>query len=241
MKKMILYSILMFLLASLAFAQAAQPTASGVGQPDPAKINADSAQQMLVEVSVTKTEDVAYWATSMMHDHGIVQFRRFEGSPAGKEPLPGESVAAIEESDRYVLGAKVQFFRRGDSSFSIYPVKPIPIEGITKTISVWVVGRNYNHTLKVVIEDYFGQQRELTMGKLNFMGWKKLTVAIPPSIIQDEYHYTNRRGLKFIGFRVDADMKEAYGAYYIYFDDIRAVSDLFDEYFRDQDDMSDAW
>ncbi len=234
MKTTILCLGILFLAGFLAFPQT-------VGGPDPERIGTDSAQQLLVEVSVSKVEDVAYWSSSMPQDQGLIQIRRMEGTPKAKEPLPGETVNSVKEDDRYVLGAKVQFLRRGDTSFAIYPVKPLPIEGVTKTISVWVAGRNYNHTLKVIIEDYFGGRRELTMGNLNFMGWKKLTVAIPPSITQDEYHYTNKRGIKLVGFRVEADLKETYGTYYIYLDDIRAVSDLFEEYYRDTDDMVDSW
>jgi hypothetical protein len=120
-------------------------------------------------------------------------------------------------------------------------VNPIPIEGITKTISVWAVGRNYNHVLKVMLEDYFGRHMELTLGKLNFMGWKKMTVAVPPDIVQSEYHFTYKSGLRVLGFRVEGDPMESYGTYYLYLDDLRAVTDLFAESYRDTDDMVDGW
>ncbi len=205
------------------------------------KIGVDSAQQKLVEISVTKFEDVAFWKSSMPLDQGLNRIRRFKGSPLGKEPIAGEEASNVRETDDYVLGAKIAFFRRGKNTFAVYPVRPIHIEGITKTLSVWVVGRNFNHTLKVVIADYYGMKRELTIGKLNFMGWKKLTVAIPPSISQDEFHFSSQRGIKFIGFKVDFDIMESYGTYYIYFDDLRAVTDLFAEEYRDRDDMTDGW
>jgi hypothetical protein len=204
-------------------------------------IGKDQAQQDLVEVSVSKFEDVAFWGASMMLDDGLVAIRRFEGSPQDKQPIPGEEESDIQESDRYVLGSRVVFFRRGESSVSIFPVRPIPIEGITKTISVWVVGRNFNHTLKVIISDYFNQRREITMGKLNFMGWKQLTAAVPPRIVQDEYHFTSDRGIKLVGLTIDFDLMESYGTYYVYFDGLRAVTDLFAESYRDTDDMADGW
>ena len=37
------------------------------------------------------------------------------------------------------------------------------------------------------------------MGTLNFIGWKKLTVAIPPNILQTEYHYTYTSGIRITG------------------------------------------
>jgi hypothetical protein len=48
-------------------------------------------------------------------------------------------------------------------------------------------------------------------------------------------------GLKVIGFKIETDLLESFGSYYIYFDDMRAVTDLFAEDARDEDDMVDGW
>jgi len=203
------------------------------------QIGKDQAQQQLVEVSVAKFEDAAFWGDSMPLDMGIATLRRFEGGPAGKKLIEAEKTMSLP--DLYVLGGKVQFFKRAANEAFFFPVRPIPIEGVTKTISVWVVGRNYNHVLKAVIADYFNQRREITFGKLNFMGWKQLTAAVPPRIVQDEYHYASQRGIKLLGFKIEFDMMESYGTYYVYFDDLRATTDLFAEAYRDKDDMPDGW
>jgi len=229
------------IIAGLAFAQNTE-----IGSPDPEKVGVDSAQQMLKEVSVDKFENAGFWLSGMSTDEGYPTTRLFEGGPAGKKPIEDEK--NLNLPDKYVLGTRVDFLRRGYTSFTIYPVRPIPIEGITKTISVWVVGRNYNHTVKVLVQDFFGNKFELFLGRLNFQGWKKLTVAVPPQsgdgksgIIQRNYHYNNHMGIKIIGFKIECDPMEAYGSYYIYFDDLRAVTDLFAENNRDPDDMVDSW
>ncbi len=221
-------------------------TVADVGAPNPEKIGVDAAQQKLKEVSVDKFENAGFWLSSMSTDEGFTTTRLFEGSPAGKQPIPDEKGLNIQ--DKYVLGTRVDFLRRGATSFLIYPIRPIPIEGITKTISVWAVGRNYNHQLYVVIQDFFGREYSLFMGRLNFQGWKKLTVAVPPQapdgqngIVQRNYHYNNHMGIKIVGFRVVCDPMEAYGSYYFYLDDLRAVTDLFAEDNRDPDDMVDSW
>jgi hypothetical protein len=211
------------------------------GEPAAANMGKDQAQQLLKEVSIDKFEDASFWYASMPLDMGIVQLRRMAGSPAGKQPIPGEVTLGIKEDDNYVLGAKVAFFHRGDSYFSVHPANPIPVEGIVKTVSVWVVGRNYNHSLKLLFDDYRGEPQELLMGTLNFIGWKKLTVAIPPSIPQTDVHYTNRSGIRITGLKVDVDPLDAFGTYFIYFDALRAVTDLFGETKRDADDISDGW
>ena len=48
-------------------------------------------------------------------------------------------------------------------------------------------------------------------------------------------------GIMIEGFNIQCEIDETYGTYYIYFDDLRAVTDLFAEENRDIDDMNDSW
>ncbi len=223
-----------------------------VGNPDPNLIGVDTAQQKLQTVSIDKFESSGFWNVYISADEGISSGRLFKGGPAGKadEPKPEERYAGQDPkiADQFTYGVRVDFFRRGYNQIFVLAQRPIPIEGITKTISVWVVGRNYNHVMKLIVKDFFNNQFELTLGKLNFQGWKKLSVAVPPQnpdgtsgIIQRNFHYNNQMGLKVIGFKIECDPMEAFGTYYLYLDDLRAVSDLFAEDSRDADDMSDGW
>ncbi|HOJ64253.1 MAG TPA: flagellar filament outer layer protein FlaA [Spirochaetota bacterium] len=142
-----------------------------------------------------------------------------------------------------VLGVKVEFIARGYNWFSIKPIKPIVIEGRCQSISVWVAGRSYKHVLKMIILDLFNNQRILYVGKLNFTGWKQLTAYIPGNNIvkQWDHHYVDKEGIKFNGFLIECDPVETFGSYYIYFDELRATTDLFSESTRDDDDMRDDW
>ncbi|MCL2093252.1 MAG: flagellar filament outer layer protein FlaA [Treponema sp.] len=239
--KRLLVILIMLSVAAGAFAQWQE-----IGAPDPSRLGIDAAQQFLKEVSVEKFEREGFWRSYMSPDFGYVTSRLFIGSPMGKTTIPDEE--GLNIPDIHVFGTRVDFLRRGHSSFEVFPLRPIPIEGITKTVSVWVAGRNFNHELILLIEDFFGRHYELNMGRLNFQGWKRLTVAIPPQgedgrmgIVQRNYHYNNQMGIKIRGFRIDVSPMEAYGSYYIYFDDLRAVTDLFAEYDRDIDDLPDGW
>ncbi|GHU02956.1 flagellar filament protein FlaA [Spirochaetia bacterium] len=228
-------------LAGFLFAQENE-----IGGANAEQIGIDSAQQQLKEISVDKFEMDGYWRSTISGDDGYSVTRLFEGSPASKEPIPEEE--GLNIPDKYALGTRVDFLRRGYHSIFFYPQQPIPIEGITKTISIWVAGRNYNHELKILIQDFFGHHFELYVGNLNFQGWKKLTVAIPPQaedgrngIIQRNYYYNNQMGIKIEGLKIDCDPTETWGSYYVYFDDLRAVTDLFAENNRDADDIPDGW
>ena len=125
--------------------------------------------------------------------------------------------------------------------------RPIPIEGVTKTISVWVAGRNMDHQMYVLVQDYNGNNFELYLGSLGFSGWKKMSVAVPPTpdgehgIIQSSAYNGVKPGLRIVGFRVDCNPMLARGTYYMYLDDLRAVTDLYDLENRDEDDMNDDW
>ena len=211
--------------------------------PDPTIIGADSAKQALREVSVDLFEREGSWNARISSDNGVISSRLFDGSPASKEPMAeNEGV-----TDERVLGVKVEFFRRGVNSFYVTAARPIPIEGITKTVSVWVTGRNQGHNLYLLVQDYFGNNFEIYMGSLAFSGWKKMTAAVPPSpdgergIVQQSAYYGERPGLRIIGFRIDCDPLLARGSYYLYFDDLRAVTDLYDLENRNEDDMIDNW
>jgi hypothetical protein len=241
MKRVFLLTLVLSCAVSL-FAQ------NEVGEVNPADVGVNAANQgqAIKEVSVEKFEKDGYWISYISPDNGYAASRLFNGAPAGKEALEDE--AQFEIPEKYVFGTRVDFLHRGHASVFFRPQRPIPVEGITKTVSVWAVGRNYQHELYLLVKDYFGREFELFMGRLDFPGWKKLTVAIPPQaedgkngIVQSNFHYFNRMGIAITGLMIKVDPSEAYGSYYVYFDDMRATTDLFTENNRDPDDMVDAW
>lgn len=246
MKKLFfLVPAVLILLGVFLFAQQTAESYT-IDSPNADRVGVVSAELALKEVSVDKFESEGTWRASISADEGVIKSRLFNGSPSGKQPIPEEE--GLDIPDDMVLGTRVDFYRRGHNSFTVTAVRPLPVEGIAKTVSVWVVGRNFNHTLKLLLKDYWGRDFELYVGKLNHSGWKLMTVAIPPQnpdgkngIIQKDYHYGNRLGLKIVGFRVECDPEDAYGSYFIYFDDLRAVADLYDLSSQDKDDMFDNW
>ena len=239
MKKNIL-AICAVLAGGLVFAQN-----SSLLEPTPETIGADSAAMALREINVDKFEREGSWDVTISSDYGVITSRLFDGNPAMKDVL--EEDKGKEDEDAFVYGVKVEFFRRGVNSFYITSVRPLPVEGIAKTISVWVCGRNQDHNLWVLVQDMFGRNYELYMGTLGFAGWKKMTAVVPPSpdgehgIVQQSAFYNSRPGLRIVGFRIDCNPMLARGSYYVYFDALRVVTDLYDLQYRDEDDMSDNW
>jgi hypothetical protein len=246
MKKIYLAFLAAAIVASgAAFAQTNANGNTSISDPDASIIGNDSTMEALREVSVDRFEREGFWNVHCSPDYGVISGRLFEGSPEAKEPL--RDAGNQEMQDTSVFGAKIEFFKRGVNSFFVKAARPLPIEGITKTVSVWVCGRNMGHQLWLLVQDYNGNNFEIWMGSLEFSGWKKLTTAIPPSpdgvhgIVQTSPYHGDKPGLRVVGFRVDCNPMEAQGAYFVYFDDLRAVTDLYDVENRDPDDMNDAW
>ena len=238
--KKLLASCFVLVFASVLFAQS-----QTLSDPNPETVGADSAMMSLREVSVDKFEREGSWNVHMSPDNGVIAARLFKGAPAMKEPLAEDE--GKEGEDTQVLGVRVDFFRRGINSFNIMAGRPMPVEGTVKTVSMWVCGRNQSHDMYLLIQDYFGRNYEVYMGNLGFSGWKKLTAVIMPSpdgehgIVQSSAYYGDRPGFKILGFRVDCNPIQAKGSYYLYLDDLRAVTDLYDLENRDEDDMLDNW
>ncbi|GMO61290.1 MAG: flagellar filament outer layer protein FlaA [Treponemataceae bacterium] len=239
MKKLLALS----LCGALSWGLIAQGAAT-LAQPDPAAAQ-DSAAIALREISIDLFEREGSWNPKISTDDGVITARLFDGSPNAKEPLPQTGDATLVDSK--VLGVKASFFHRGKNTFYISATRPLPVEGIVKTVSLWVAGRNQGHTLWLVVQDYFGTNFELYIDSLAYSGWKKLVVAIPPSrdgvhgIVQASAHFGERPGLKIVGFKVECNPEDARGSYYIYFDDLRVVTDMYDSEYRDSDDISDNW
>jgi len=248
MRKIAFISVLLFvLLGSFSFAQQDNTgLLKTVGAPDASEVGKDSAQQRLQDITVDNFEDPGLWYGQIEADLGLISVLRKQGFPARRDILDKSRLDADKAQNvptgQYVLGAKVVFFKRAMTDFSIISVRPIPIPGIAKTVSIWVVGRSFNHSVKLVLEDFFGNRNEVFFDKkLTFKGWDKLTAVIPPTMPQSEKHYTGRAGIKIVGIRVICDLLETYGTFYMYLDDLSAITDLFSEEARDTDDILDDW
>jgi len=205
-----------------------------LGEPTESEIK-DTAKQMIQPILVEDFEVPGDWEARMSRDYGVISFMTRDGYP--------KALADIKDKNNKVFGVKVQFFKRGPAEILVRPVRDIKIPGITKKIKFWVVGRNYTHTLKILVKDYLGREKEITVGKLNFSGWKLVEVNIPDFIEQEDYKVSEERGISLSGIAISCDMTDMVPGrtFYIYFDYIIAETDLFVEKFREVDDMVDAW
>lgn len=174
------------------------------------------------------------WQGAMPRDYGLVSIIRREGGPS-------DVVAEGEEENKYILGAKVEYFRTGYPYFSITPPRPVKIPGYTKEISVWVAGRNHNNMMSLYIYDINGKPQSIGNVPLNFVGWKNVSVQVPANVKQEDFRGQVEQGISFMGIFIKVDPKDSYGKYYIYFDNLVAKTDMYLETYREEDDPIDNW
>ena len=232
MNRAIFYIVAVFIIALVPVVLSAQEQ-----DVEDLKVGIATSRQMLADVPITHFEDADTWTSSMPVDQGIILSMRRKGKPLEMPDTdPNDGVA-----NESVLGVKVAFNQRSHAYFSMRPQRPIKIPGITKAVSVWVCGRSFKHRLYAHLIDYKGSEMIVDMGLLDFAGWKKVSVAIPVTIEQEEYHWVDWRGVSFAGLSIRTDPEESYGVYYVYFDELRAITDVYQEENRDEDDMEDGW
>ena len=145
------------------------------------------------------------------------------------------------------LGIRGQFDRRGYNWIDLYPVladdpdeKPfeIPIPGRVSNMDVWVWGANLRYYIEVFIRDYRGVIHTLRLGDIAFPGWRNLRVSIPTNITQSRRTLPSYAGLTFVKFRIWTQPVERVDNFYIYFKQLKVLTDMFETLF-DGNDLAD--
>ncbi len=189
--------------------------------------------EAITNYTIDTFEAANTWTASIPRDYGIATLMRREGYVNDvREENP--------DASDYILSLKVEFFRTGNVHFSIKPPRKINIPGTVKDLSVWVAGRNYEHTMSFYISDALGQIHSVGNNKLNFIGWKKVSSYISPTVVQEDIH-TQTSGIDFLGMRVVCDPKTTRGKYFVYFDNLAATTDLYLDTYSSPDDPKDIW
>lgn len=125
----------------------------------------------------------------------------------------------------HILGVKTYFANRGFDRVEVSPPQEYIIKGKARQVAVWVLGRNYRHTLYAKFRDYKGNTHNIRLGRLDFFGWRKLTAPIPGFIPQSTRYALLDKNIKFVSLFVASDSHETPGEFYFYVDDLEVRTD----------------
>lgn len=178
----------------------------------------------------------------------------FQAKPLG---IPME----MEASQKWSLGIKAQFIRKGYNWLEVYPVKAdsgimangkpnpsmkgkptfIELVGVVKSLDMWVWGGNYRYWLEFYLTDYKGFLNRLSAGDLAFVGWRNVRTKVPDYIPQAEYHVPFLRALKMSMIKIWANPTERADQFYVYLDYMQVQTDVYMQRFNGDDLANNRW
>jgi len=166
------------------------------------------------------------------------QFVNQNGEP-GEFPTDQVDENGISHKNEYCLGVKSYFLDRGFDRVETFPPNEYIIRGKAREMKMWVLGRKKRHTLFVKLRDYRGDIHKLKIGRLDFWGWKELSVIVPGWLPQLSSYALLDKNLHFVSFFVESDLYEVPGTFYFYLDQFRVVTDLSE--FTGDESIKDTW
>ena len=161
--------------------------------------------------------------------------------------LYGKNPAGADQLN--TLGINGRFTRKGHNYIDIIPVSssnagkvepsPILLPGQIRYVDIWVWCSNFDFDLEIHVQDYQEMDYVLELGSLRHEGWKKLSVWIPNTISQKDWHIPKYKTLKLTKLRIWTSPIELVDDFYIYIDQITVVTDVYEERF-DGDELADT-
>lgn len=241
--KLFQFSILFSVLAAptMVFAQA---------QPQPAPADTNQAQQMpLLQIDLENFEEgrglgcplyLSAWrnkdAEARSARRNPRDRRREHASAAGRGSLRGRK----PRRSNHILGVKTYFDDRGFDRVEVKPPHEFVLKGKARQFSIWVLGRNYRHTMYVRVRDYRGKTHNIRLGRLDFFGWRKFTVAVPGWVPQSTRFSLLDKNLHFVSFFVTSDVHEVPGEFYFYVDGLKVLVDQSEQVYPGSE-IKDNW
>jgi hypothetical protein len=156
-----------------------------------------------------------------------------------------------ENAELWAMAIHGGFNRKAYNYIEIYPVdpskkgpdglpepKPIGIPGRVQMIDLWVWGANYNYWLDLHLQDYRGVDHVLSLGSLQYSGWRNLNVTVPGSIPQASPYIPRLRGLVITKLVLWTRPDAPVDGFYVFLDDLKVLTDLFETRF-DGDELAD--
>ncbi len=248
MKNLIIL-LLILLLPCMILAQEANvvddTTANETVVAETEETNSEGIAPRYREYVLDTFEEESLWDVEISSDVGYTTIRHLPVQAAAKndeierEIQPENAGTYIDQNDQSVdvdekvLGLRVDFVKRAWESIVITPDAPIQLRGHVKSISFLSSGRLYKHQITVLLRNYDGNPIEIPAGQVYHYGWKRYSVDIPSYVDQLDPHYPKKiGGLVFEGFRIDLHAMDIDESYYVYFDDLRMVSNVGPETFE---------
>lgn len=166
-------------------------------------------------------------------ERNIKYFAKSEEEKAGIVIREGYA-APVKNSKKY-LGIKL--YGKEGNVLQITPEKKLLIDKYCRSISIWIFGKNFAGELSMMMRDAEGRAHRIVIGKLKFIGWRKLIIKLPDSIVQKDKYLTKKKHIEITKFIYKPTTKTRLPVWhYFYMDNIGAM--VREKY---TDKQSDDW
>lgn len=210
--------------------------------------NKGSGRQLQV-VTIEDFEEAEDWVAKSTCPLGVTKtlklVQRGEIRAADDEnarPDINEAVAVTNDpkNPNHILGVKTRFEDRGFDRVEISPPHEFVIKGKARQFSVWVLGRKFRHTMYVKLRDYRGKIHKLRLGRMDFFGWRRMTITVPGWLPQSNRYSLLDKNLHFVSLFVVSDHHEVGGDFYFYVDILKTMIDRSEQQYPGSE-VKDNW
>lgn len=179
----------------------------------------------------------------------------FKAKPLG---LPQQT----DKAQIWALGVKAEFIKKSYNWIELMPMKaaggigtadakpvasgkltpePVVLQGVIKSLDVWIWGGNYKYWVEFYLRDYQGFLHRLSAGDIAYVGWKNVRTKVPTSIKQAEHHVPFMKPLKLEKIKLWSYPTERVDQFYAYFDYMQVQTDVFVQRFNGDDLAKETW
>jgi hypothetical protein len=115
------------------------------------------------------------------------------------------------------------------------------LDGVVKSLDMWVWGGNYKYWMEFHLQDYKGFLHRLSAGDIKYVGWMNMRTKIPEYIPQAESHVPFLKNLKLILIKLWGYPTERVDQFYVYFDYMQVQTDVYRQRFNGDDLAESRW
>ena len=242
-RRILPYFILLVMVASLSAAPGGGGPAGG-GDPPAGKKEGDKKEERVPDfylkvLTLENFEEAEDWRAKSTSPLGVTKTLKLvqrglivAADNPNEKPTVGPDAEQCNVNEpqcanapNHILGVKTHFEDRGFDRVEISPPHEFVMKGKARQFSIWVLGRMFRHTLSIKLRDYRGRTHTLRLGRLDFFGWRKMTVTVPGWLPQSTRFSTLDKNLHFVSLFVTSDKHEVPGSFYFYVDNLKALVD----------------
>jgi len=174
----------------------------------------------------------AYFGTKVQDKGRAEFFYGPKGTPTNDEKTKYTDVSGT------CLAMWITFNRPGYNKVELHPLakdgddwvkEPVPFVGKIQRVDMWIWGANFNYNVDMVLVDFKGAEHRLAVGNIKHIGWKNFLINIPHTIPQSIDYIPSLKTLALQKFIIWTEPTENIKGAYIYFDQIKYVTDVFAE------------